>query len=147
MTLTRFDPTRSLDPLSRSWNEMMSQFFGGGLSDDDVVQRVWVPRVDIVEGSEAYRVHADLPGLVKEDVNITLEDGVLTISGERRNDFTGDEVCHLNERAQGRFSRSFTLRNTVDIDKIDASFKDGVLTVTLPKVESAKPRKIEIKAH
>lgn len=112
-----------------------------------MIQRVWLPRVDIVETDQEFKVLADLPGMKREDVEITIEDGVLTLSGERKSEFTDEKnCCTVNERAYGRFSRKFNLHNSIEVEKIKASFSDGVLTITLPKVETALPRKIEIKA-
>ncbi|HEB83377.1 MAG TPA: Hsp20/alpha crystallin family protein [Bacteroidetes bacterium] len=148
MSLVRMKQTRQFPSLPWRWDDLFSDFFSRGPWDDEMIERVWVPRVDIVEDENSYRVNADMPGMKKDDVQITLDDGVLTISGERKSEYKEkDETCHVSERVYGKFSRSFTLRNTIDTDKIDASFKDGVLTVVLPKVEAAKPRKIEIKAH
>jgi HSP20 family protein len=106
----------------------------------------WMPAVDIKESDEALTLYAEIPGLSKDDVSITLEKNVLTISGERK--FEKDvekENFHRIERAYGSFSRSFSLPANVQTDKVDASFGDGVLTVILPKSEGAKPRQIEIK--
>lgn len=106
----------------------------------------WMPPVDIKETDEALTISAEIPGLSKENVSITMENNVLTISGERK--FEKDvekENFHRIERAYGSFSRSFSLPANVATEKADASFKDGVLIVTLPKTEEAKPRQITIK--
>ncbi len=147
MTLVRWKPQRNLHSMQKNWHSMMNDFFNSNY-DDEFINTVWVPRVDITENESGYQVHADLPGMSREDVQITLDDGVLTINGERKSSFEDkSESCHLSERVHGKFSRSFTLRNTIDTGKIDAEFNNGVLTVSLPKMEEAKPRKIEIKAH
>ncbi len=111
-------------------------------------------RVDVREDDGHVYIHADLPGLSKDDIEITLEEGVLTIRGERKQEAEHKEGdYHLHERRHGKFERSFTLPTTVDegvsniIDtaKIDANLTDGVLTVTLDKKEEVKPRRIEVR--
>ena len=106
----------------------------------------WKPPVDIKETDDAMTIFAEIPGLTKENVSITMENNVLTISGERK--FEKDvekENFHRIERTYGSFSRSFSLPANVATEKADASFRDGVLTVTLPKTDEAKPRQIAIK--
>ena len=112
---------------------------------EDFAGRNWVPAVDVKESEEAFVLHAELPGLGKDDVHVLLEDGVLRLSGERK--FEKEDKkdnFHRIERAYGKFSRSFTLGSGVDASKVSASFKDGVLTVTVPKAAETKPRRIEI---
>jgi HSP20 family protein len=125
------DLFRPLGVLAR-WNEELGQ---GG----------WTPAVDIRETEEAYLFTAELPGLKKEEVEITVEDSTLTLSGERR---FAEEEAEKNyrriERAYGTFSRSFTLPTAVDAERIGATFKNGLLTITVPKAEQAKARKITI---
>ncbi len=145
MTLVRWTPFQATRMHDR-WNRLFDDFFGNGLSDEEM-QRVWRPRVDVTENEHEVRVLADLPGIRKDDVSITLENGVLTINGERKvEEEKKDTNVHFSERYYGRFSRSFTIGETIQQDKIEASFKDGVLTVVLPKAEQAKPKKIEIEA-
>ena len=134
--------TRMHDRWNRLFDEVMGNDFGA-----EEAQRVWRPRVDVMEDEQEVRVLADLPGIRKEDVTITLENGVLTINGERKvEEEKKDTNLHFSERVYGHFSRSFTIGELVQQDKIQASFKDGVLTVVLPKAEKAKPKKIEIQA-
>ncbi len=109
------------------------------------VNRSWLPPVDIYETEEAFVATADLPGLSKDDIEVALEDNVLTVSGERSYKKNGDDGNFRRvERAYGSFRRSFTLPTGVDAAKVDASFKDGVLTLTMPKSETAKARKISV---
>jgi HSP20 family protein len=105
-------------------------------------------RVDILEQDDAYIVTADLPGWLNEDVNITFEDGVLTIAGTREdNNETAESGFHLRERRTGSFSRRFRLPAIVDETKVDAVLEDGVLSVTVNKREEVQPRRIEIRAN
>ena len=105
----------------------------------------WSPAVDIVESPDAYTLTADLPGLTKVDVNLTVEEGVLTLTGERKNEQSaGNEFGHRYERAYGKFSRSFELGSAVETGKIKAEFRNGMLKVELPKVEASKPYEVSI---
>jgi HSP20 family protein len=104
------------------------------------------PSCDIVEEKDHLLIRVDLPGLRKEDVNVTLQDGVLTIKGERKAEAASkDATWYLREREVGSFTRAIDLPVAVDTGKIDAHFRDGVLEITLPKAEEAKPKQIEIK--
>jgi HSP20 family protein len=107
----------------------------------------WSPTVDIVESKDAYTLHAELPGLEKKDINVSVEDGVLTVSGERKfesKDDKDDNYRHY-ERRYGSFTRSFKLPEHVDANRIKASHKNGVLELSIPKTEAARPRQIEVK--
>lgn len=107
----------------------------------------WVPAMDIVENDDAFLAHADLPGLSKDDIEISVEDGMLSISGERKFEHVSDEEnkgFKRLERSWGSFRRSFSLPQGVDLEKVTAAFADGVLTVTLPKSEIVKARKVDI---
>ena len=107
----------------------------------------WAPAVDLYEDKDSLIVRAELPGLKKNDIDISLHENTVTISGERRNEknYEASETSR-EERFFGRFTRSLTLPKQVDASKVRANYKDGVLTVTLPKTEQAKPRQIEIQA-
>jgi HSP20 family protein len=106
----------------------------------------WVPSVDVSETDGEYQIKAEIPDVKKEDVKVTVEDGVLTIQGERKQEkeVTGKKY-HRVERSYGSFVRSFTLPDLVDEEKVKAEFKDGVLNLQLPKSEKAKPKAIEVK--
>jgi len=107
--------------------------------------RSWQPLVDIVETEQAYEVRAELPGIAREDVQLSIDDNVLTLSGERKLEKDANQESYRRrERAYGTFSRAFTLPAQVNAEGIQASFKDGVLTITVPKAEQAKPRTISI---
>ena len=145
MTLVRWTPAHSM--MNKRWNTMFNEMMGM----DDSEERFnpnWVPRVDISENESEYKVVADLPGMDKKDVNISLENDVLTINGRRETkQEENGENYHLSERVYGNFNRSFNLHNKVDQEKIKAEFINGELTIHLPKVEKIKPRKIEIKTN
>ena len=147
-TLTRWTPASELlrGPLDRLFNQSFSDFLAPVIASEEVSNRRFMPPVDIRETNEALILQAELPGMTKENVQISLENQVLTLSGERT--FQKDvkeENLHRIERSYGTFSRSFMLPKNVQSDKVQARFEDGVLTVTLPKLEEAKPRKIEIR--
>lgn len=112
------------------------------------VGSTWVPVVDVRETKDELILQAELPGLTSNDVDVSVENGVLALTGEKRHEVQegkeGSEY-HLIERRYGRFERRFTLPRSVDAEKVRAEFSHGVLQVTLPKVEAAKPRKIEVK--
>lgn len=138
------DPVR--DRLSRLFEQAFGDVYSGGEESEEVSSRSWVPAVDIAESDDALTLYAELPGLTKDDVEITLEDNVLAIKGERK--FEREETkesYHRIERAYGTFSRTFSLPTNVRTDEVNASFKDGVLHVEIPKAEEAKPRKITIR--
>lgn len=107
----------------------------------------WSPSVDIEEEDDRYLIKADLPGVDKKDIDVKLENGVLSIRGEKQTESeTGKGTKrHRTERFHGSFARSFTLPDAVKADKVDASYKDGVLSLTIPKEEEAKPKSIDIK--
>jgi HSP20 family protein len=105
----------------------------------------WVPSVDVSETNGEYQIKAEIPDVKKEDVKVTLEDGVLTIQGQRKQEKEDKGTkYHRVERAYGSFVRSFTLPDLVDEQKVNAEFKDGVLNLQLPKSEKAKPKAIEV---
>jgi HSP20 family protein len=106
----------------------------------------WVPSVDVSETDGEYQIKAEIPDVKKEDVKVTLADGVLTIQGERKHEKEEKgKKYHRVERSYGSFARSFTLPDLVDEEKVKAEFKDGVLNLQLPKSEKAKPKAIEVK--
>jgi HSP20 family protein len=107
----------------------------------------WAPPVDIFERQDHLVIRAEVPGVQMEDMDVRIENGVLTLHGERKQETDVNETnAHRLERVYGAFTRSFTLPTTVDATKVAASHKDGVLEVTVPKAETAKPKSIEIKA-
>jgi HSP20 family protein len=107
----------------------------------------WAPPVDIFERQDHLVIRAEVPGVQMEDMDVRIENGVLTLHGERKQDTElKEENAHRLERVYGAFTRSFSLPTTVDAAKVTATYKDGVLEVTVPKAENAKPKQVEIKA-
>jgi len=153
MSLIRWNPTQELErwpsdifSVQRDINRLFDNFFRGGAQGDETFSSYWTPAVDISEQENEYIVKMELPGVAKEDVKISLESNILTIKGEKKQEKEEkNKNLHRIERSYGSFQRSFTLPTTVKSDKIDAFFKDGVLTVSLPKMEEAKPKQIEVK--
>lgn len=157
MTLIRWNPMRDVNhwhPVSGFGSEFVNmqreidRFFDGlhgGISDDGRTS-TWLPPVDIKEGTDNYLVRVELPGMDKDDVKITLQDDVLTIKGEKKQEAEQKgESFNRVERSYGLFQRSFTLGSSVKSDKIEASYDKGVLTIQLPKVEDALPKEIDVK--
>jgi len=105
----------------------------------------WMPAMDVHEDKDNLYVKAELPGMKKQDIDISVHDGVLSVAGERKEDekYRQAEVCRA-ERFLGRFQRTFTLPTTVNADKVKASYQNGILTVVLPKAETVKPKQIEV---
>lgn len=151
MSIIKYTPVNERGMLSDLFNvqkemsRMLSNFF---TNDDETLTGLqnWYPSADISEGKDAYTVRVELPGVTKDDVKITLQENVLTIQGEKKQESeTKDTNYHRLERSYGSFSRSFRLPTLVKADKIDANYKDGVLSIVLPKADEAKTKEIEIK--
>jgi HSP20 family protein len=115
-------------------------------SDTDLSFADWAPSVDIEEEEDSYKIKADLPGVDKKDIDVKMENGMLSIRGEKHTETESGKGSkrHRTERFHGSFARSFTLPNSVQADKIDAAYKDGVLTLVIPKSEQARPKSIDI---
>lgn len=146
--LTRWDPLKEMEELQ----SRLTKVFGmpaprsGNGDKEAMTVAQWAPSVDIAEDDKEWLVKADLPEVKKEDVKVTVQEGVLVISGERK--FEKEEKAkkyHRIERSYGNFVRSFTLPDGADGTKVAAEFKDGVLKVHLPKNEKAKPKAIDVK--
>ncbi len=147
--LTRYDPfmklQKDLDKLFRLPFDLPNLLEGEG---EDLGVSEWYPRMDVVEKDKEILVKMDLPGMEEKNINISVEGNILTISGERKMEKKEErENYHRIERLYGEFSRSLTLPNSVEVDKINAKYKNGVLEVSLPKKEEAKPKKISIKVE
>jgi HSP20 family protein len=140
MTLTRWNPLAAVEI------DRLNRMFDAAFSGEPLAGGGWVPAIDIYETAEKdVVVKADLPGLKREDIKVTFENNVLTIEGERTFETeTAREQYHRVERGYGAFRRTFTLPTTVDAARVEASYQDGLLTVTLPRREESRPRQIQV---
>ena len=138
MMLAKWDPFRDLSSIEDEFDRLMGRAYS---------RSAWVPALDVRETEDQFEVTVDLPGMAPDDVSVMFEAGVLTVSGTRQ--FSREdtqETYHRIERSYGSFARQIKLPRTADTEKIEASFDQGVLTVSVPKAEAAKPRTIEVKA-
>jgi len=149
MAIVRWDPFRELEEMSDRLNRMVARPSTGapaGQAKEVMTVADWTPTVDISETEGEYAIKAELPEVKKEDVKVTVEDAVLTIQGERKQEKEDKgKKYHRIERSYGRFVRSFTLPDSVDESKVRAEYADGVLHLHLPKSEKAKPKQIDVK--
>lgn len=145
MKLAKWDPFREMEEMLDPYSRSLDWPFRGGRSLN-TKGADWAPRVDISETDAEFCIKADVPGIKREDVKINIEDHILSISGENKQEKEEKgEKFHRVERFYGSFRRSFTLPENVNEEKIEANFKDGLLTLTIPKTEAAKPKSIEVK--
>jgi HSP20 family protein len=145
--LMEWRPFREVSRLRREMDRLWDEFFGPGRRLLRPVEMEWVPAVDVAEDADKVTIKAEVPGLEAKDIDISLTGDILTLKGEKKSEREEKkENYHLVERSYGSFSRSLKLPAAVDADKIEASYKQGVLTITCPKKEKVKPKTIEIKA-
>ncbi|HEX8751357.1 MAG TPA: Hsp20/alpha crystallin family protein [Nitrospira sp.] len=146
MTIVRWDPFRELEDMSERLNRVFSRPSMRNTGKENLTVADWMPTVDISETEGEYLIKAELPEVRKEDVKVTVENGVLTLQGERRQekDEKGKRF-HRVERSYGSFVRSFSLPESVDEGAVKAEYKDGVLNLHLPKTERVKPKAIDVK--
>jgi HSP20 family protein len=147
MALAPWNPLRDFMSLRDEMNRLVNEFTGQGGGEGEMWRAgSWSPAVDIYETDDTLIVKAELPGFSKEDVNIEIRDNALLLRGSRKREAeVKEENYHRMERSYGGFQRSFLLPTTIDQEKVTASYKDGVLELRLPKVESAKSRRIAIR--
>ncbi|MBH0197490.1 MAG: Hsp20/alpha crystallin family protein [Nitrospira sp.] len=146
MTLVRWDPFRELEEMSDRLNRAFARPALRNEGKEYLTVADWVPTVDISESEGEYLIKAELPEVKKEDVKVSVEDGVLTLSGERRQEKEEKgKKYHRVERSYGSFVRSFSLPESVDEGGVKAQYTDGVLNLHLPKTEKVKPKSIEVK--
>lgn len=148
MELVRWEPFDGLNRIQSRINELFNETFGRSQAYSNSATGVWFPPVDILESKDSYLIRAELPGMKKEDFNLEVTDGTLTLSGERKFDEPANGVEYQRmERVAGKFSRSFYLPQTVKSDGIKATYREGILEIHLPKADEAKPKQIEVSVH
>lgn len=147
MTLVKFQPSRNAVPFSRALSGVLDDFFSNTpLANFELPVMNIRPNVDILEEEDKVFLKADMPGLEKNDIKVVVADGQLTIEGQRNETREENRKGYTRtERFMGTFSRSFNLPNWADGSKVQADYKNGVLTITIPKVEQARPKEIEVK--
>jgi HSP20 family protein len=146
MALIRWDPFREISTLQERMNRLFSEVARRSpVAEEEMVQGAWIPPVDIFETGDSIVIKAELPGISKEDITLEVKENTLTIKGEKK--FEKDvkeESYHRVERSYGAFQRAFSLPGTVQQDKVKAKFRDGILEITIPKAEEAKPKQIKV---
>jgi HSP20 family protein len=145
MPVSRWDPFRDLSVLQERMNRLFEDAGRGYRGDEAAATTTWSPAVDIYETENEIMVKAELPGIDRKDIVLNLENNVLTLKGERKFEKeTRQENYHRIERSYGAFSRAFSIPAIVDEEKIRADYKDGILTIGLPKKNQVKPKQIKI---
>ncbi len=149
MNMTVWNPFREMESMLERYTQATGRGPGTSSFNTDLGFAEWSPTVDIEENDDSFMVRADLPGVSMDDIEVRLDNGVLSISGEKKVEKeTGKgSKQHRTERFQGTFSRRFTLPGAIDADRVNADYKHGVLSLSIPKVEVEQPKKIDIKAH
>ncbi|HSZ60151.1 MAG TPA: Hsp20/alpha crystallin family protein [Chthoniobacterales bacterium] len=145
--ITRWDPLKEMEEMQNRLSNLLGRAPArlGDAKEESITVAEWAPLVDITEDDKEYVIKTELPEIKKEDVKVAVENGLLTIVGERKFEKEENKKYHRVERAYGRFVRSFVLPDGADAEKVNAEFKDGVLKVHLPKSEKTKPKQIEVK--
>jgi HSP20 family protein len=145
MAIIRWAPFQEMATVHERMNKLLNEMYGRW-SDDVMTRGAWVPPVDIYEnGNHELVIKAELPAMTREEIDVRVENNTLTLGGEKKfEQDVKDEQYHRVERSYGAFSRSFALPTTVDVGKIGAEYKDGVLTIKLPLREEAKPKQIKV---
>jgi HSP20 family protein len=145
MAIKRWRPFRDLVSVRDEMNKLFDDFFGRLPMRMEEMERMWAPNVDVSETKDDIIVIAEIPGMTKDDIKVTLHENILTLSGEKQQEKEEKETnYHRVERSYGSFSRSFDLPTKVQFDKIKANYQDGILKITLPKSEEVKPKEIPI---
>jgi HSP20 family protein len=145
MSKVHFDPLHDLRSLQTEVNRLFSNNMSGAFADEGIARGTWNPTVDIYENKDRIVIEADLPGMNREDIHLTFENNVLTLSGERRLEKKDEaDNYHRVERSYGTFTRSFAVQQTDSIEGVTAGYDNGILRIDLPKREEVKARRIEI---
>jgi HSP20 family protein len=146
MSIVRYDPFRDLRTLQEEVNRLFSTNLTRTFDDEGISRGAWAPSVDIYENKDQIVLEAELPGMKQEEFDLSVENNVITLRGERKFEKTDEtDNYHRVERSYGSFTRSFTLPQTVSAEGATAEYNNGVLRVTLPKREETKARRIEVK--
>ena len=148
MNLTNYDPLRAMSRLQEEINQLFRKgdWLPADVNSDGAATSQWMPRVDVKDDGDKYVIQADIPGVAPKDIEVSMENGVLSISGERKSESKDEDKGYRRiERSHGYFYRRFVLPDTADASKIDAHGKDGVLEIVIGKREADKARKIPIK--
>ncbi len=147
--ITTREPVSQMTNLARDMERFFNTMWGGRLQNRDEADSMWgtwVPAVNILERENEIEITAEMPGVNPKDVEVTVEEGVLSIKGERRfEEVSQNETYHRIESSYGTFERRFTVPTSVDPNKIEARFKNGIMTLVLPKREESKPRTVKVK--
>ena len=144
-TLARWDPIREIQALQTQFDHLFRPFARFSPPGEEMPTNNWLPAVDLEESDDSLVLRAEIPGMRPEDIDVQFENGVLTIKGQRRfENQRDDRQFHLVERSYGSFVRSFTLPRSIDADRVQARYDNGVLELTMPKREEARPRRIPL---
>ena len=147
MAIVRWEPLRDLVNAQRDFGRLFRDAFSSQLDETELSTRSWAPPVDIYETDNDIVLKAELPGVDSKDVEVRVEDNTLYLKGERKFEKeVKDQNYHRIERSYGSFARSFSLPSSISTDKVKAEFKDGLLTISMPKREEAKPKTVKIEA-
>ena len=145
MAIVRWEPFRDMLASRREFERFFRDAFSPAVSEGELSTRTWAPPVDIYEDGDNLVLKAELPGINPDDVDIRVENNTLYLKGERKFEKeVKEQNYHRVERSYGTFTRTFSLPNSIDSDKVAANYKDGVLTLTMPKKEEAKPKTIKV---
>lgn len=145
MAIVRWEPFRDLLTTQDRFNRLFNETFSRAFGDEELTPQAWMPPVDIYETDDSIVLKAELPGINPDDVEVRVEDNTLYLKGERKFEKeTQQGNLHRVERSYGTFNRSFALPGSIEADKVQAKYKDGILTLTMPKREEAKPKTIKI---
>jgi len=144
--IIRWDPFREMAGLQERMSRLFEEASGSRRASDDFITGSWIPSVDVRETKDSLEISVEVPGIEPKDVEVSVENGILTLKGSRSFEKAAEgETYHRVERSYGAFERSFTLPTNIDSERVSAVYRHGVLNLTLPKREEAKPRSISIK--
>ena len=144
--IIRWDPFREMAGLQERMSRLFEEASGRRRASDDFITGSWIPSVDVRETNDSLEISVEVPGIEPKDVEVSVENGILTLKGSRSFEKAAEgETYHRVERSYGAFERSFTLPTNIDSERVSAVYRHGVLNLTLPKREEAKPRSISIK--